>query len=82
MYPDSDTIRIPVLISPGGDALYVESGPESEIIEWWHERPSRDVKHDNFKEFLHWFANELQEGEYVYLPEDVSGLVEKSELWT
>ena len=79
-HKDSDAIRIPVLLSPGGDILYAESGAESEIIDWWHENPSRDVKHSDFKEYLKWFTARLYQGEYVYLQDEMSGLVDKSEL--
>ncbi len=79
-HKDSDAVRIPILLSPGGDILYAESGPESEIIDWWHENPSRDVKHVNFKAYLQWFVNSLHEGGYVFLPDEMSGLVDKSEL--
>jgi len=79
-HKDSDATRIPILASPGGDILYAESGPESEIIEWWHENPSRDVKYSNFKAYLGWFHKKLKEGGYVYLPNELSGLVDESEL--
>jgi hypothetical protein len=79
-HKDSESIRIPVLLSPGGDILYAESGEESEIIDWWHEKPTRDVKHSDFKGYLKWFTSRLYQGEYVYLPDEMSGLVDKSEL--
>ncbi|MFD1218438.1 SMI1/KNR4 family protein [Microbulbifer celer] len=77
---DSNVARIPLLLSPGGDILYVESGSSGEIVEWWHERPSRDVKHSDFQAYLKWFVAKLYEGGYVYLPGEMAGLVDKSEL--
>ncbi|WP_226665613.1 SMI1/KNR4 family protein [Microbulbifer aggregans] len=79
-FSDSKIARIPLLLSPGGDILYVESGSSGEIVEWWHERPSRDVKHSDFQEYLKWFVGKLYEGGYVYLPGEMAGLVDKSEL--
>ncbi len=74
----------PVLMSGGGDFYYVESvdkpGLESPVIEWWHEQPTRDVRFDNFAALLHEFARGLERGQYVYLPDTLSGLIDKDEL--
>ena len=80
-HKDSDAIRIPILLSPGGDLTYVESGKESAIIDWWHENPTRDVKHSDFKAYLNWFTKRLYSGEYVYLEDEITGLIDKSELY-
>ena len=79
-HKDSDAIRIPILRSPGGDIYYEESGGNGEIIDWWHARPSRDVKYDGFKSYLLWFTDRLLAGQYVYRPNELSGLIDKSEM--
>ena len=75
---------IPILASGGGDYLYVESttgkSAESEVIEWWHEQPTRNVRHATFAAMLQQFAESLRRGQYVYLPNELVGLIDKNEL--
>ncbi|MBW4620874.1 MAG: SMI1/KNR4 family protein [Cyanosarcina radialis HA8281-LM2] len=75
---------IPLLESGGGDLYYVESveneGDESEVIEWWHEQPTRDVKYENFNNMLSTFVKDLHGDRYVYIPNDLHALVHKDDL--
>ena len=75
---------IPVLISGGGDYFYAESVEsarnDSEIMEWWHEQPGRDVKYKSFAAFLAEFAELLERGQYVYLPDEFVGLIDRDDL--
>lgn len=75
---------VPILMSGGGDFYCVDSvdtpGRESPVFEWWHEQPTRDVRHESFATFLHEFASALERGQYVYLPDSLNGLIDKDEL--
>ncbi len=75
---------VPVLLSGGGDFYFVESvdapGGESPVFEWWHEQPARDLVHDTFAAMLQDFAGALERGQYVFLPESLSGLIDKDDL--
>jgi cell wall assembly regulator SMI1 len=75
---------IPLLESGGGDLYYVESveneGDESEVMEWWHEQPTRDVQYANFYEMLSTFVRDLHGDRYVYIPNDLQALVNKDDL--
>lgn len=75
---------IPVLVSGGGDYFYVEAASTpseiSEVIEWWHEDPVRDVKHVSFAAMLKAFFNDLESGQYVYLPNEFVGLIDQDDL--
>ncbi|MEN8445860.1 MAG: SMI1/KNR4 family protein [Cyanobacteria bacterium J06555_13] len=66
------SFMLPLLISGGGDFYYVESvssaDEESEVIDWWHEVPTRDVKFPSFSNMLETFVNDLQAGQYLYRP--------------
>ena len=75
---------VPLLISGGGDFYFVESvddpGHESPLIEWWHEQPARDVQFESFSAFLRNFASHLGRGRYVYLPDSLTGLIDRDDL--
>lgn len=77
-------IMIPIVASGGGDYLYVESvdshSDESEVMEWWHEEPTRDVRHASFAAMLHQFVADLKRGKYVYRHDDFVGLIDKDDL--
>lgn len=83
-------LMIPVMQSGGGDLYYVEScihpaaadqsGSESEVIEWWHEEPTRDVIAPGFAALWQKFAADLEMGVYVYRPKELEALIEKDEL--
>ena len=70
---------IPLLMSRGGDFYYEESvssaEAESEIIEWWHEVPTRDVKFPSFRGLVETFVQDLQAARYLYKPADFRGLI-------
>jgi len=75
---------IPVLLSGGGDYYFVESVDtetgESQVFEWWHEQPTRDSKHPSFAAMLENFAELLEQGQYVYLPDELTGLIDRDDL--
>lgn len=79
---------IPLMQSGGGDLYYVEACPEpadaaceSELIEWWHEQPSREVQAASFAAFWQTFADALEAGGvYVYRPDDLQAMLEADEL--
>ena len=79
----TDTV-IPVLLSGGGDYYFVESVDtelgESQIFEWWHEQPTRDAKYASFAAMLKNFADHLERGQYVYLPDELAGLIDRDDL--
>ncbi len=81
---DLATGAIPILMSGGGDYYFVESvvsaRDDSEIIEWWHEQPDRDVKHSSFAAFLGEFIELLERGQYVYLPGEFIGLIDRDDM--
>ena len=81
-FGDFDTsLMIPILRSGGGDLYYVErsyNGEETELIEWWHEDPSRDVKAASFEAFFDEFLQRLESGAVVF-DEECGGLVEKED---
>ena len=75
---------IPILLSGGGDYFFVESvdaeNGESPVFEWWHEQPTRDAKYPNFAAMLENFAELLERGQYVYLPDELAGLIDRDDL--
>lgn len=81
---DLATGAIPILVSGGGDYHYVESvgtgSGESEVFEWWHEQPEREVEYANFATLLAEFAAQLEQGRYVYMPDELVGLIDRDDL--
>ncbi|MEZ0370916.1 MAG: SMI1/KNR4 family protein [Candidatus Sericytochromatia bacterium] len=83
-------LMIPLMQSGGGDLYYIEycgkpsesdaSDWESEVIEWFHEQPTREVIAASFARLWKTFANGLEAGEYVYRPDDLQALLEEDEL--
>lgn len=76
------TKLIPVMRSGGGDLYCVENsidGAESELVEWWHESPSRIIKAVNFAVYFADFIEKLENGEIVAI-ENFNGLVSVSDL--
>lgn len=83
-------LMIPIMQSGGGDLYYVEScihpaaaaqtGAESEVIEWWHEQPTRVVIAPSFAGLWQKFAEDLETGAYVYRPDYLDALIEADEL--
>ncbi len=75
----TDTM-IPIFVSGGGDYYYVEAvqtpSEDSEVMEWWHENPTRDVKHSSFAAMLNDFVTALRSGQYVYLADGFVGLID------
>ena len=63
------SLMIPILESGGGDLYCVErscNGEETELIELWHEVPSRDVKAASFEAFFDEFLQQLETGAIVF----------------
>ncbi len=64
------SLMIPVIDqNHSGDFYYVENSAnnaETELIEWWHEEPTRDVKADSFLAFFDDFLNQVEAGNYVF----------------
>lgn len=76
---------VPLFRSGGGDLLYVRShnpeAPEGRLYEGWHERPAEaKVVAGNLGEFLAGFVSDLRAGRYVYRPEELAALIDRSEL--
>lgn len=83
-------LMIPVMQSGGGDLYYVEScghpdaaqpaGNESEVLEWWHEQPTRNVIAPSFAGLWQQFYLDLQAGKYVYKPDYLEAMIDVDEL--
>jgi cell wall assembly regulator SMI1 len=62
-------LMIPIMEDMGGNMLYVETSAdgkeETPVIEWWHERPTRNVRYPSFGHMLSHFAGRLEKGDYV-----------------
>lgn len=76
---DPDT-AIPIMTDDSGALLYVEHAPdgtETPVIQWWYERPSRDVQASSFVAYVDEYIEALEAGKFVYL-EDEGRLVHES----
>ncbi len=64
------------------DFYYVEdslNGEGTELIEWWHENPTRDVKSESFLKLFETFLLELRNNEFVFEPERLMGLINRNQ---
>lgn len=71
---------IPLMEDGGGNLLYTDAikAADSPVIEWWHEEPSRTIKHSSFKGFLEDFVTDLEAGALILDPDlGLNALVEK-----
>lgn len=74
-------LKIPILLSPGGDILYVLSGESSKVYECHHEEPEKMlVVSSSFSQYLLNFCEKLHSGSFLYLPSELNGLVSENEL--
>ncbi len=76
---------IPFLRSGGGDLLYVRSPsteePDRGVYEWWHEAPEEaTVIAESLEVWLADFVARLDAGEFVYRPDELAALIDRSEL--
>lgn len=74
-------VIIPLFQSGGGDLYYVESGPTSELKEWWHEQPTKEIViSKDLEAFFIEFVQKLKNGQYVFIEDDLSALIDKDDL--
>lgn len=74
-------VIIPLFQSGGGDLYYVESGSSGELIEWWHEQPAtRNVISNSIETYFIEFVQKLKSGQYVYIENELSALIDKNDL--
>lgn len=76
---------VPFLRSGGGDLVYVRSGSSADadprVYEWWHEDPDdAEVVAQSVEEWLREFVERLESGDYVYRPEELAALIDRSDL--
>ena len=80
-----ETGMIPIFRSGGGDLYYVKSfdpaNPDPRLRECWHENPeeAREIAPD-IDAFLAAFAQKLQQGQFVYRPDELAALIDRDEL--
>lgn len=75
-------LMIPIMEDGGGNLLYVETATDGEtpVIEWHHEDPVRDVQYESFAAMLEDFVGRLEGGDFVFMPGELMGLVDKDDL--
>lgn len=64
------SLMIPLIdLSCTGDFYYVENSvnnEETELIEWWHEEPTRNVKATSFEAFFDDFLSQVENGDFIF----------------
>jgi cell wall assembly regulator SMI1 len=76
---------IPLFRSGGGDLYYVKTfdpaKPDYRLFEYWNdERTQVNIVSDSVEKFLHDFNHQLQNGQFVYKPEDLAALIDRDDL--
>lgn len=55
-----------------------EGGKKGQIIRIWHDSPERELIENSFKIWMEYFADDLEEGEYIY-SEEFGGIVNRED---